>query len=113
MRHTNLGRAPLPETVVDEFRRSATQYSNLEYDLEAGTRGKRDVHTSESLTRLTGAEAAIVVNNCAAAVLVTLAALARGGGAGVAPREPLGNRLCRRTTAKLGPRRPMPRAIRT
>jgi L-seryl-tRNA(Ser) seleniumtransferase len=77
--HTNLGRAPLPETVVDEFRRSATQYSNLEYDLEAGTRGKRDVHTAELLTRLTGAEAAIVVNNCAAAVLVTLAALARGG----------------------------------
>jgi len=77
--HTNLGRAPLPETVVDEFRRSATQYSNLEYDLEAGTRGKRDVHTGELLTRLTGAEAAIVVNNCAAAVLVTLAALARGG----------------------------------
>jgi len=77
--HTNLGRAPLPETAVDEFRRSATQYSNLEYDLEAGTRGKRDVHTSELLTRLTGAEAAIVVNNCAAAVLVTLAALARGG----------------------------------
>lgn len=77
--HTNLGRAPLPESVVDEFRRSATQYSNLEYDLEAGTRGKRDVHTAELLTRLTGAEAAIVVNNCAAAVLVTLAALARGG----------------------------------
>jgi len=77
--HTNLGRAPLPESVVDEFRRSATQYSNLEYDLEAGSRGKRDVHTGELLTRLTGAEAAIVVNNCAAAVLVTLAALARGG----------------------------------
>src|SRR5467141_2320129 len=77
--HTNLGRAPLPETVVDEFRRTATQYSNLEYDLEAGTRGKRDVHTAELLRRLTGAEAAIVVNNCAAAVLVTLAALARGG----------------------------------
>ncbi len=77
--HTNLGRAPLPETVVVEFRRSATQYSNLEYDLEAGARGKRDVHTGELLTRLTGAEAAIVVNNCAAAVLVTLAALARGG----------------------------------
>ena len=77
--HTNLGRAPLSETVVDEFRRSATQYSNLEYDLEAGARGKRDVHTSELLTRLIGAEAAIVVNNCAAAVLVTLAALARGG----------------------------------
>ncbi|HEY6269129.1 MAG TPA: L-seryl-tRNA(Sec) selenium transferase [Candidatus Acidoferrum sp.] len=77
--HTNLGRAPLTESVVDEFRRSATHYSNLEYDLEAGARGKRDVHTSELLTRLTGAEAAIVVNNCAAAVLVTLAALARGG----------------------------------
>lgn len=77
--HTNLGRAPLPESVVDEFRRSATQYSNLEYDLEAGARGKRDVHTGELLTRLTGAEAAIVVNNCAAAVLVTLAALAGGG----------------------------------
>ena len=77
--HTNLGRAPLPETVVDEFRRTATQYNNLEYDLEAGARGKRDVHTAELLTRLTGAEAAIVVNNCAAAVLVTLAALARGG----------------------------------
>ena len=77
--HTNLGRAPLPERAVDEFRRTATQYSNLEYDLEAGARGKRDVHTAELLTRLTGAEAAIVVNNCAAAVLVTLAALARGG----------------------------------
>src|SRR5258708_2479274 len=77
--HTNLGRAPLPETVVDEFRRTATQYSNLEYDLEAGARGKRDVHTSGLLTRLTGAEAAIVVNNCAAAVLVTLAALEGDG----------------------------------
>src|SRR6266566_4641574 len=69
--HTNLGRAPLPETAVDEFRRTATQYSNLEYDLEAGARGKRDVHTGELLTRLTGSEAAIVVNNCAAAVIVT------------------------------------------
>jgi L-seryl-tRNA(Ser) seleniumtransferase len=77
--HTNLGRAPLPQAVVEEFRRSATQYNNLEYDLEAGARGKRDVHTAELLTRLTGAEAAIVVNNCAAAVLVVLAALARGG----------------------------------
>src|SRR5882672_11278264 len=77
--HTNLGRAPLPEAVVEEFRRTATQYSNLEYDLEAGARGKRDVHTAELLTRLTGAESAIVVNNCAAAILVVLAALARGG----------------------------------
>jgi L-seryl-tRNA(Ser) seleniumtransferase len=77
--HTNLGRAPLTESAVEEFRQAATQYSNLEYDLEAGGRGKRDVHTAEMLTRLTGAEAAIVVNNCAAAVLVTLAAFARGG----------------------------------
>jgi L-seryl-tRNA(Ser) seleniumtransferase len=77
--HTNLGRAPLPAAVVEEFRRTGTQYSNLEYDLEAGARGKRDVHTSELLMRLAGSEAAIVVNNCAAAVLVILAALARGG----------------------------------
>src|SRR5215467_13854351 len=77
--HTNLGRAPLPDSVVEEFRLAATQYSNLEYDLEAGVRGKRDVHTAELLTRLTGVQAAIVVNNCAAAVLVTLAALARDG----------------------------------
>jgi L-seryl-tRNA(Ser) seleniumtransferase len=85
--HTNLGRAPLTESAVDEFRRAGTQYSNLEYDLEAGARGTRDVHTAELLTRLTGAEAAIVVNNCAAAVLVTLAALARGGEAIVSRGE--------------------------
>ncbi len=77
--HTNLGRAPLSAHVVDEFRRTATQYSNLEYDLAAGARGKRDVHTARLLERLTGAESAIVVNNCAAAVLLSLAALARGG----------------------------------
>lgn len=77
--HTNLGRAPLAAGVVDEFRRTATQYSNLEYDLEAGARGKRDVHVARLLERLTGAEAAIVVNNCAAAVLLVLSALAKGG----------------------------------
>jgi len=77
--HTNLGRAPLPAAILEEFRQSATQYSNLEYDVAAGARGKRDVHTSRLIERLTGAEAAIVVNNCAAAVLVTLAGLARGG----------------------------------
>jgi L-seryl-tRNA(Ser) seleniumtransferase len=77
--HTNLGRAPLTEAAVEEFRRTAIQYSNLEYDLETGARGKRDVHTAQLLERLTGAESAIVVNNCAAAVLLVLAALAKGG----------------------------------
>jgi L-seryl-tRNA(Ser) seleniumtransferase len=77
--HTNLGRAPLPAAVVEEFRKTATQYSNLEYDLEHGQRGKRDVHTAQLLERLTGAEAALVVNNCAAAVLLVLAALSRNG----------------------------------
>jgi L-seryl-tRNA(Ser) seleniumtransferase len=77
--HTNLGRAPLSAAILGELGQTATQYSNLEYDVAAGARGKRDVHTSWLIERLTGAEAAIVVNNCAAAVLVTLAALARGG----------------------------------
>jgi L-seryl-tRNA(Ser) seleniumtransferase len=77
--HTNLGRAPLAPAVLEEFRQTAIHYSNLEYDLEAGARGKRDVHTSEMLARLTGAEDAIVVNNCAAAILVVLAALAKEG----------------------------------
>jgi L-seryl-tRNA(Ser) seleniumtransferase len=77
--HTNLGRAPLTAAALEEFRRTATHYSNLEYDLEAGARGKRDVHAAQLLERLTGAEAAIVVNNCAAAVLLVLAALAKGG----------------------------------
>ena len=77
--HTNLGRAPLSPAVFEELRQSAASYSNLEYDLEAGARGKRDVHVAQALERLTGAESAIVVNNCAAAVLLVLAALARGG----------------------------------
>ena len=77
--HTNLGRAPLPAQLIEDLRRTATQYTNLEYDLDAGARGKRDVHTARLLQRLTGAESTIVVNNCAAAVLLTLAALARGG----------------------------------
>jgi len=77
--HTNLGRAPLAPAVLDEFRQVAMHYSNLEYDLEAGARGRRDVHTSELLARLTGAEDAIVVNNCAAAILLVLAAMAKNG----------------------------------
>ena len=77
--HTNLGRAPLIPAAIEEMRQAATHYSNLEYDLVAGARGKRDVHLSRLIERITAAGAAIVVNNCAAAVLVTLAALARGG----------------------------------
>src|SRR6266436_891214 len=85
--HTNLGRAPLLPAAAEEIRRSATRYSNLEYDLEAGARGKRDVHTSHLIERLTGAESAIVVNNCAAAVLLVLSALAKGGEAIVSRGE--------------------------
>jgi len=85
--HTNLGRAPLAAAVLEEFRQTAIRYSNLEYDLDSGARGKRDVHTSELLARLTGAEDAIVVNNCAAAILVVLAALANGGEALVSRGE--------------------------
>ena len=77
--HTNLGRAPLSAAVVDAIKNAATQYSNLEYNLASGARGKRDDHTGELLARLAGAEDAIVVNNCAAAVLLVLAALARAG----------------------------------
>ena len=77
--HTNLGRAPLSAAAAEEIYRSATSYSNLEYDLEAGARGKRDTHVAQLLERLTGTESAIVVNNCAAAVLLVLAALAKGG----------------------------------
>ena len=77
--HTNLGRAPLSAGVVEAIKNAATQYSNLEYNLASGARGKRDDHTRELLARLTGAEDAIVVNNCAAAVLLVLAALARAG----------------------------------
>ena len=77
--HTNLGRAPLSAAVVEAIKNAATQYSNLEYNLASGARGKRDDHTGELLARLAGAEDAIVVNNCAAAVLLVLAALARAG----------------------------------
>ncbi len=77
--HTNLGRAPLGDEFFEHIRAVSTQYSNLEYDLETGARGTRDVHTSRLLQKLTSAESAIVVNNNAAAVFLVLAALARGG----------------------------------
>ena len=76
--HTNLGRAPLAEEALDRARDVALGYSNLEYDVQAGARGSRQDHVAPILRRLTGAEAALVVNNNAAAVLLALAALAEG-----------------------------------
>jgi len=81
--HTNLGRAPLAPAVLDRIRETANQYSNLEFNLEAGDRGKRDVHVDRLFRRLL-AEAnndlsTIVVNNNAAAVLLALNTLADGG----------------------------------
>jgi L-seryl-tRNA(Ser) seleniumtransferase len=74
--HTNLGRAPLSEAALARVTAVAGGYTNLEYDLERGARGRRDVHAARLIARLTGAEAAVVVNNNAAATLLMLAALA-------------------------------------
>lgn len=75
--HTNLGRAPLSQAALEAVRQAAAGYSTLEYDLERGMRGSRSVHAEGLLTRLTGAPAALVVNNNAAAVLLALTALAK------------------------------------
>jgi L-seryl-tRNA(Ser) seleniumtransferase len=76
--HTNLGRAPLAPAALDRVHEVAAGYSNLEYDLDEGGRGSRQEHVTAILRELTGAEAALVVNNNAAAVMLTLAALAEG-----------------------------------
>ena len=76
--HTNLGRAPLAEEALARVVEAGRGYSNLEYDLVAGERGSRQDHFASVLRRLTGAEAALVVNNNAGAVLLALAALAEG-----------------------------------
>jgi len=76
--HTNLGRAPLSGAAVEALTRAAGGYCNLEMDLESGERGSRQAHLESLLCRLTGAEAALVVNNNAAAVFLSLHALAFG-----------------------------------
>ena len=76
--HTNLGRAPLARAAGARVAELSAGYTNLEYDLNAGARGRRDIHAERLLCRLTGAEAAVVVNNNAAATLLVLAALAIG-----------------------------------
>lgn len=70
--HTNLGRAPLASVAIDAIRDVAAGYSNLEYNLSTGTRGSRHDHCSTLLCKLTGAEDALVVNNCAAALVLAL-----------------------------------------
>jgi len=76
--HTNLGRSPLPPEVLDHAVSSARGYSNLEYDVPGGHRGSRQDHVSSLLCTLTGAEAALAVNNNAAAVLLSLETIASG-----------------------------------
>jgi L-seryl-tRNA(Ser) seleniumtransferase len=77
--HTNLGRAPLSAPALAAIHEAAREYCNLEYDLVTGKRGKRGTGLEAMLRDLTGCAAAAVVNNCAAAVLITLNTLAEGG----------------------------------
>jgi L-seryl-tRNA(Ser) seleniumtransferase len=76
--HTNLGRAPLPTAAIEAITRVASGFSNLEFDIDAGARGSRYVHCAALLRELTGAEDALVVNNCAAALVLALNTVANG-----------------------------------
>ncbi len=77
--HTNLGRAPLSENARKAIFEQASGYCNLEYNLETGNRGRRGAYAEYLLAELTGAEDALIVNNCAAACVLVLTALAKGG----------------------------------
>jgi L-seryl-tRNA(Ser) seleniumtransferase len=77
--HTNLGRAPLSEAARHAVADEAARYCTLEYNLETGARGRRGERAEQLLVDLTGAEAALVVNNCAAAALLILSVMAQGG----------------------------------
>lgn len=77
--HTNLGRAPLSENARRTIAEKASRYCNLEYDLETGKRGRRGARAEELLAEITGAESAVIVNNCAAAAFLVLTALAKNG----------------------------------
>ncbi len=77
--HTNLGRAPLSEAARSALLNEAARYCTLEYDVQTGARGRRGARTEQLLSELTGAEDALVVNNSAAAALLTLTALAHDG----------------------------------
>lgn len=85
--HTNLGRAPLSEKAVRAIAENASRYCNLEYDLETGKRGKRGERAAQLLAEITGAESALIVNNCAAACILVLTALCKNGEAIVSRGE--------------------------
>ena len=75
--HTNLGRAPLSKSALQAMNDAASGYSDLEFELQRGQRGSRQAHVNSLITQVSGAEAALVVNNNASAVMLGLAALAR------------------------------------